>query len=114
MHLKLRTHHFNPLKTQTGGDLSPVTLKCKAMIKDHYLPHLIDKMFEFAELPLKYADVEGRMDEWFCEYTMTEAQNLAWIEYGIDYIKRNSDFGQWRAKLEMSFVNLYCGLRIVG
>jgi hypothetical protein len=84
------------------------------MIKDTFLPHLIDKMFQFAELPLTYADVEGRQDEWFNDYTMTEAQNKAWIDYGVNYIKKQTYYSQWRASVEMNFINLYCGLRVVG
>ena len=92
----------------------PGYFKPPQMIKDNFLPHLIDKMFEFAELPLKYADVEGRADEWFNDYTMTEAQNKAWINYGIEYIKKKAQYGHWRAGVEMNFINLYCGLRIFG
>jgi hypothetical protein len=39
------------------------------------LKELIDKMFELAGHPLKFEDVEGRKDNWFQQYTMTEAQN---------------------------------------
>lgn len=46
------------------------------------LKELIDKMFEIAGHPLKFEDVEGRTDNWFQQYTMTEAQNEEWRDWG--------------------------------
>jgi hypothetical protein len=46
------------------------------------LKTLIDKMFEIAGHPLKFEDVEGRTDNWFQEYTMTEAQNAGVARLG--------------------------------
>ena len=39
------------------------------------LKELIDKMFELAGYDLKFEDVEGRTDNWFQQYTMTQTQN---------------------------------------
>ena len=52
------------------------------------LKELIDKMFEIAGHPLKFEDVEGRKDNWFQQYTMTEAQNEEWREWGTKLIMK--------------------------
>ena len=47
----------------------------KRQTKEQMAITLIDKMFEFAGHDARYKDVEGRTDNWYQQWTMTEAQN---------------------------------------
>ena len=76
------------------------------------LKELIDKMFEIAGHPLKFEDVEGRTDNWFQQYTMTEAQNEEWRDWGTEFIAKKHRFGKKLADREMRMLDLYCGLKI--
>jgi hypothetical protein len=76
------------------------------------LKELIDKMFEIAGHNLKFEDVEGRTDNWFQQYTMTEAQNKEWREWGTKHIKKKNRYYSKIASREMAMLDLYCGLKI--
>jgi hypothetical protein len=76
------------------------------------LKELIDKMFEMAGHDLKFEDVEGRKDNWFQQYTMTEAQNEEWREWGIKFIMKKRRYNRYSADREMRMLDLYCGLKI--
>jgi hypothetical protein len=76
------------------------------------LKELIDKMFEIAGHDLKFEDVEGRKDHWFQEYTMTEAQNEEWRDWGIKLIMKKRRYNRYLADREMRMLDLYCGLKI--
>ena len=77
-----------------------------------FLKELIDKMFEIAGHPLKFEDVEGRTDEWYQQYTMTEEQNKEWREWGTKHIKKKKRHYSKIASREMAWLDLYCGLKI--
>jgi hypothetical protein len=76
------------------------------------LKELIDKMFEIAGHDLKFEDVEGRKDNWFQQYTMTEAQNEEWRDWGIKLIMKKHRYNKYLADREMRMLDLYCGLKI--
>jgi len=76
------------------------------------LKELIDKMFEIVGHPLKFEDVEGRTDNWFQQYTMTEAQNEEWRDWGIKLIMKKHRYNKYLADREMRMLDLYCGLKI--
>ena len=76
------------------------------------LKELIDKMFEIAGHPLKFEDVEGRKDNWFQQYTMTEAQNEEWRDWGIKLIMKKRRYNKFLADREIRWLDLYCGLKI--
>jgi hypothetical protein len=76
------------------------------------LKELIDKMFEFAGHDLKFEDVEGRTDNWFQQYTMTEEQNKEWREWGTKFLTKKRRLGIKLASREMAWLDLYCGLKI--
>jgi hypothetical protein len=76
------------------------------------LKELIDKMFEMAGHDLKFEDVEGRKDNWFQQYTMTEAQNEEWRDWGIKLIMKKRRYNKYLADREMRMLDLYCGLKI--
>jgi hypothetical protein len=77
-----------------------------------FLKELIDKMFEIAGHDLKFEDVEGRTDNWFQQYTMTEEQNKEWREWGTKHIKKKKRLYSKIASREMAMLDLYCGLKI--
>ena len=74
---------------------------------------LIDQMFIIAGHDLRYDDVVGRKDNWFQQYTMTEAQRDEWKEWGISYIRKKKRWSKKLAEREMAFLDLYCGLKTV-
>jgi len=76
------------------------------------LKELIDKMFEVAGHNLKFEDVEGRTDNWFQQYTMTETQNKEWKEWGTKLLAKKRRYGKKLADREMRMLDLYCGLKI--
>jgi len=76
------------------------------------LEALIDKMFEIAGHNLKFDDVEGRKDNWYQQYTMSEDENKEWLKWGIDYIRKKRRMPKKLAEREMLFLNLYCGLKL--
>jgi hypothetical protein len=84
----------------------------KANKEKQLLKELIDKMFEIAGHDLKFEDVEGRTDNWFQQYTMTEAQNKEWREWGTKHIKKKKRYYSKIASREMAYLDLYCGLKI--
>jgi hypothetical protein len=85
----------------------------RANKEKQFLKELIDKMFELAGHDLKFEDVEGRKDNWFQQYTMTEAQNREWREWGVKHIKKKKRHYSKIAEREMAFLDLYCGLKTV-
>jgi len=76
------------------------------------LKELIDKMFEIAGHDVKFEDVEGRTDEWFTQYTMTDVQNKEWREWGANHIKKKNRYYSKVAERQMAWLDLYCGLKI--
>jgi hypothetical protein len=82
--------------------------KLQKAIKD-----IVDKMFELSGHDIRYADVSGRKDDWYDQYTMTQEQNDEWFRWGIDYLYNNRIAPSKRmAKREMSWLNLGYGLRV--
>ena len=77
------------------------------------LKEIIDKMFEIAGHPLKYEDVEGRTDNWFQQYTMTESQNKEWRDWGINFLTKKRRWPKKMAEREMTMLDVYCGLKTV-
>jgi len=84
----------------------------KANKERQLLKELIDKMFEIAGHDLKFEDVEGRTDNWYQQYTMTEAQNEEWRKWGTELIAKKHRFGKRYADRQMRYLDLYCGLKI--
>ena len=76
------------------------------------LKELVDKMFEIAGHSLKYEDVENRTDNWFQQYTMTEAQNEEWRNWGVTFLRKKRRWNKTLADREMRMLDLYCGLKI--
>ena len=56
--------------------------KIEQAVKD-----LINQMFIIAGHQVTYDDIIDRKDAWYTDWTMTEAQNEEWKEWGIKYLK---------------------------
>jgi hypothetical protein len=73
---------------------------------------LINKMFEIAGHDVTYKDVEGRQDDWYRQWTMTEAQNKEWKEWGAKFIKTQLRTNKESAQREMTWFDMCYGLKI--
>lgn len=73
---------------------------------------LIDKMFEIAGHDIRYKDIEGREDNWYQQWTMTEAQNKEWKEWGQKFIKQKYRLTKKGAETQMAWFDLAYGLKI--
>jgi hypothetical protein len=80
---------------------------------DDLIKTLIDQMFIIAGHDLRYDDVVGRKDNWYQQYTMTEAQRDEWKQWGVAYIRKKKRWSKKLAEREMAFLDLYCGLKTV-
>jgi hypothetical protein len=80
-------------------------------MKNH-LKDLVDKMFEISGHPLRYEDVQGRTDNWYQQYTMTEEQNREWRDWCIKHLKKVRKWNKHLAEREMAMLDLYIGLKI--
>lgn len=74
--------------------------------------HLINKMFEYAQLPQTYDDIKDCKDEWYKEYTMTKEQSHSFKNYAIRYLKKEFKVNYHQAELEYQFFDLMWGLKI--
>ena len=72
---------------------------------------LINKMFEIAGHQVTYQDIKGRTDNWYQQWTMTEAQNYEWMVWGTDYLKKQLKTNKKLAEREMGWINLNWGLK---
>jgi hypothetical protein len=53
-----------------------------------------------------------RKDNWFLEYTITEEKEREWIEWSIDYLRKNLKMSKESARREMMWMTLSFGLKI--
>jgi len=73
---------------------------------------IINKMFEISKHEITFDDVLKRKDNWFQQYTMTEAQNEEWRDWGTKLIMKKHRYNKYLADREMRMLDLYCGLKI--
>jgi len=78
---------------------------------DNLMQILIDQMFIIAGHKVSYDDIIGRKDDWYCQWTMTDAQRTEWMEWGVAYIRKKKRWSKKLAEREMAFIDLYCGLK---
>jgi hypothetical protein len=57
------------------------------MIGEKEVRVLLDKMFEIAGHNIKYDEIVNRKDQWFNGYSMTQAQENEWMDWGRAYLK---------------------------
>ena len=80
--------------------------KEKQMVVD-----MINKMFEIAGHNVTYDDVKDRKDNWFQEWTMTEAQYDEWQKWGKKYLMKNLRYYAKMAERQMQMIGLMWGLK---
>ena len=71
---------------------------------------LVNKMFEIAGHQVTFQDIKDRKDNWYQQWTMTETQNLEWVNWGVDYLHKQLRFNKKVAEREMGWINLNWGL----
>ena len=74
---------------------------------------IINQMFIIAGHNVTYDDIKDRKDNWFSEWTMTEAQNKEWKDWGVAYIRKVFKTNKILAEKEMLWFNLQWGLKCV-
>jgi len=79
--------------------------------REQALIDIINQMFVIAGHKVTYDDLKGRKDDWFNEWTMTEAQNEEWKDWGIAYLRKSLKINKILAKKEMLWFNLQWGLK---
>lgn len=76
------------------------------------ITHLINKMFEFANLEVTYDDIVYRKDNWTNEWSMNEEQYNQWISYGEKYLQKKLKMTKKRSESQMAMLGLNFGLTI--
>jgi hypothetical protein len=80
--------------------------KEKQMVVD-----MINKMFEIAGHDVTYDDIKDRKDNWFQEWTMTEAQYDEWKDWGKKYLMKKFRYFSKYAERQMAMIGLMWGLK---
>jgi hypothetical protein len=83
----------------------------KQQKKELFVEDAINKMFEIAGHSVTFNDIKDRKDDWFTEWTMTEAHNNEWKEWGIGEIRKRFRYNTEWAKKEMGMISLMWGLK---
>lgn len=76
-----------------------------------FIEDAINKMFEIAGHDVTFDDVKDRTDDWYTQWTMTEAQNNEWKEWGVAEIRKRFRYNKQWAEKEMSMITLMWGLK---
>lgn len=88
-----------------------VKRKSKQQKKEEYIQDVINKMFEIAGHSVTFDDIKDRKDNWFTQWTMTEAQNDEWKRWGIQEIRKRFRYNKKLAENEMGMISLMWGLK---
>lgn len=80
--------------------------------RENILKIIIDKMFEIAGHDIGYDDVLPRKDDWYVQYTMTQAQNDEWIAWSKAYLLKKSKYNKFLADREMAMIGMCYGLKV--
>ena len=88
-----------------------VNRKSKQQKHEEFMRDVINKMFEIAGHEVTFDDIKDRQDDWFTQWTMTEAQNDEWQEWGIGEIRKRFRYNKEWAKKEMGMISLMWGLK---
>lgn len=81
--------------------------KKKQMVVD-----MINEMFKIAGHDVTYDDVKDRKDNWFEQWTMTEAQYDEWKIWGKKYLQKKFRMHAKIAERQMEMIGLMWGLKI--
>ena len=77
--------------------------------KEEIIKHIINKQLD--PFSIKYEDILG-VEDWYTQYEVTQEQNDEWIDYCINYLRKEYGMTLKMAKKEMLYVNLMWGLKI--
>lgn len=72
---------------------------------------LINEMFRIAGHAVTYEDIKDRKDNWYQQWTMTEAQYDEWQLWGKKYLMKNLRRYAKMAEREMAMIGLMWGLK---
>jgi len=78
---------------------------------DKMVVDMINKMFEIAGHPVTYDDIKDRKDDWFNDWTITDAQYTEWKQWGKKYLQKHLNMYAKMADREMSMIGLMWGLK---
>jgi hypothetical protein len=79
--------------------------------KDQMVIDMINEMFKIAGHDVTYDDVKDRKDNWFEQWTMTEAQYDEWKSWGKKYLQKKFRMYAKMAESQMSMIGLMWGLK---
>lgn len=88
-----------------------VKRKSKQQKQEEFIQDIINKMFEIAGHKVTFDDIKDRKDNWFTEWTMSEAQNDEWKKWGIQEIRKRFRYNKEWANKEMGMISLMWGLK---
>jgi len=72
---------------------------------------IINEMFKIAGHEVTYDDIKDRKDNWYVQWTMTEAQYDEWKIWGKKYLQKNLRMYAKQAEKEMLWVGMMWGLK---
>lgn len=72
---------------------------------------IINKMFEFAGYEVTFDDIQHRTDKWFLDWKITIEQEQEWIEWSVEYLRKELKIPKYKAKREMLFIAMNFGLK---
>ncbi len=72
---------------------------------------IINQMFVIAGHDVTYDDIKDRKDDWYTEWTMTQAQYDEWKLWGKKYLQKKLNMYAKQAEREMEWVGLQWGLK---
>ena len=72
---------------------------------------IINEMFKIAGHEVTYDDIKDRKDNWYAQWTMTEAQYDEWKKWGKNYLQKNLRMYAKQAEKEMLWVGMMWGLK---
>lgn len=79
--------------------------------KEQLLIDILNKMFEIAGHQVTFEDIKDRKDDWYSQWTMTEAQYDEWQKWGTKEIKKKLKMTDDYAKRQMAMIGLNYGLK---
>jgi len=72
---------------------------------------MINKMFEIAGHAVTYEDIKDRKDDWYTDWTITEAQYDEWKAWGKKYLQTKLRMYAKMAERQMEMIGLMWGLK---
>ena len=85
----------------------------KRKTDEDMLREIINVMFVIAGHDVGYDDIKDRKDQWYMQWTMTEAQQDKFIEWLTGYIRKHKRYPKSTAVRQAAMINLMWGLRTV-